>query len=1015
MDAKNKIPRRVPPGYHEIIKRLTNTFFNLGIIFILLLTSGESADARPVKVGVYDNAPIVFQDKNKKFSELSVEILEYIAAKEDWDLEFVFGSWEECIKRLDNGEIDVQVYIAYSKKRALKYDYTRETLLSNWGTVYTWPGSGLETILDLEGKRVAMMQKSIHPPAFKKLINTFGIQIEQIDIGSHPEGFKLVHDKKADAVVVNRIFGLTNAKQFNIEQTHIIFNPIEIRYAMPKGKNADLIVAIDQHLKELKSDKHSLFYRAYDSAFGIRHSIFKLPKWIYLITIIAFVTILLLFFLNRTSNHIVKTRTRELQKKITELKLAERDLYHVHSNLERRVEERTTELRCEIEERKKLEKNLQEERDFLGALLENIEDGIVACDKNGILNLFNRATREFHGLPEKPLTADQWAKHYDLFLADGKTRMKKEEIPLYSAFRGNNIKKLEMVIRPKKGKKHIVQASGQPLLDIQGTVCGAVISMHDITEQKKAYDILETKVEERTRQLRESRDLAQTYLNIAGVIFAALNRAGEIILINQKGCEILNISEKKALGLNWFDHFLPPEMINEQKKAFLQLMQGKVDAAEYYDNPILTWSGEERFISFHNTLLKGSEGNITGILWSGEDITEKRQFEKEKEKLADQLQQSHKMEAIGTLAGGIAHDFNNILAAILGYADMARDETPDDSPAKPQIEEILRAGNRARNLVQQILAFSRKELHERVPIKIYPIITEALTLLRASIPTTIKIRQKLDPACGNILGDPTQIHQVVVNICTNSAQAMDEKGGVLQIDLKKVKIKTDDLVKNPTLKIGSYIQISIKDSGIGIKQEYLDRIFDPYFTTKKVGEGSGMGLAVVLGIIKGHDGMITVESQHGKCTTFNVYLPKIKEQISEVIKHAQILPGGKENILVVDDDKSIANLTKLRAERLGYQVTATTSSIDALQLFRSRPNAFDLVITDQTMPELTGEQLALKLLDIKPDLPIILCTGYSTKMDAARAKSLGIRALIMKPTDNEEFAGMIRQVLDKTI
>lgn len=1006
--------------HHNIIIRITKTYFNLCIIF-LLLTSACLA-ARSVKVGVYDNAPIVFQDKNGKFSGLSVEILEYIAAKENWNIEYVFGSWQECIKRLDRGEIDVQVYIAYSKERALKYDYTQETLFSNWGTVYTWPGSDIETIIDLEGRRVVVMKNSIHPPAFKKLINTFDIQLELIDVESHPEGFKLVSDKKADAAVVNRIFGLTNAKQFNVEQTHIIFNPIEIRYAMPKGKNADLIVAIDKHIKELKSDKQSLFYQLYNSVFGLHQPYIELPKWIYLVVIVAFIMIALLFFLNRALNHIVKKRTQELKKKILELERAEQDLQQAHSNLENRVDERTIELCSEIEERKKLEIELHKERDFLRVVLDNVQDGIVACNENGILNLFNQAARKFHGLPEKPLPAGKWSEYYNLFLADGKTPMRKKNIPLFSAFQGKTVKNVEMVIAQKNGKKHIMQASGQPLLDVQGDIRGAVISMHDITEQKKAenalkkaHSILEVKVEERTRQLRESRDLAQTYLNIAGVMFSAINRSGEIILINQKGCDILGISEKEAIGLNWFDHFLPRKKIEEQKEDFSQLMQGKTDAIQYYESPVLTWSGEERLIAFHNTLLKDSSNNITGVLWSGEDVTEKRRFEEEKEQLAAQLRQTHKMEAIGTLAGGIAHDFNNILAAILGYSDMVKDYIPDDSPAKYHVEKVLEAGNRARDLVKRILAFSRKETHERVPVKIHLMITEVLKLLRASIPATIDIRQNLDPACGNILADSTQIHQVLMNICTNAAQAMDEKGGVLQIDMDNVEIEPGDLIKNSTLKAGFYIHISIKDSGVGIEKKYLDRIFDPYFTTKEIGKGSGMGLAVVIGIIKSHDGIITVESKPGKGTTFNVYLPGIEEQVKEEIKYTKLLPTGKEKILIVDDEESLADLTRQRGEYLGYQMTAKTSSMEALELFRSQPDNFDLVITDQTMPELTGDQLAIELLNIRPDLPIILCTGYSTKMDADKAHLRGISAFMMKPVDNKEFANTIRQVLDKRI
>lgn len=397
----------------------------------------------------------------------------------------------------------------------------------------------------------------------------------------------------------------------------------------------------------------------------------------------------------------------------------------------------------------------------------------------------------------------------------------------------------------------------------------------------------------------------------------------------------------------------------------------------------------------------------------GFDLTERKQAEEERTALEAQLRQAHKMEAVGTLAGGIAHDFNNILAAILGYADMALDDTPDHSPAKYKIEQVLEAGNRAKELVKHILSFSRKEVKERVPVQIHQITKDALILLRASIPTTIEIKQNIDPQCGNILADPTQIHQVLMNLCTNAAQAMEEKGGILDVELTSVQLSTDDLVNDPNLKPGHYVQLTVNDCGIGINQQHIDRIFDPYFTTKEVGKGSGMGLAVVIGIVKNHDGMIMVDSKPGEGTIFKIYFPKIEEQIQDKTEDATPLPVGNEKILVVDDEVSIVDMTKRRLERLGYQVTAKTSSMEALELFRSQPDAFDLVITDQTMPELTGEKLAKKLIEIKPKLPVIICTGYSSKIDAEKANLIGISAFIMKPVDKRELAKTIRKALNR--
>ncbi|MDA3834210.1 MAG: response regulator [Spirochaetales bacterium] len=523
---------------------------------------------------------------------------------------------------------------------------------------------------------------------------------------------------------------------------------------------------------------------------------------------------------------------------------------------------------------------------------------------------------------------------------------------------------------------------------------------------------LEVVVKERTNQLKLSRDRAQNYLDIAGVMLIALNREGEIIMVNQKGAEILGITEDEALGRDWFDHFIPQNMAEEIKHVFNQLLHGETPLVEYYENPIRTTSGEERLIAFHNSLLKNSQGEITGVLWSGEDVTDQRLMQEEALKLSEQLRQSHKMEAIGTLAGGIANDVNNILAAIIGYADLAQDDIPKESPAQLHIQQISKAGHRAIDLVKQIMAFSRQEATERIPLHIPPIIKETLKLLRATLPTTIEIRQNIEPTCGNILADPTAIHQVLLNLCTNSAQAMEETGGILGISLKDITITGKQQQLESKLLPGLYVQLTVQDNGIGIAPDVIERIFDPYFTTKEVGRGSGMGLAVVVGIVKSHDGLITVDSSPATGTIFKVYFPQTFAEITAQDNNTAPLPSGKEKILIVDDEEPIVTMFKRLLSRRGYQTTAITSSTEALELFRAHPDGFDLVLTDQTMPLLTGEQLTKELLKLRPELPIIICSGNSEKMSRKKALSIGIKVYMTKPVDARELALTIRQVLD---
>ncbi|MFW2374294.1 MAG: PAS domain S-box protein [Gammaproteobacteria bacterium] len=325
-----------------------------------------------------------------------------------------------------------------------------------------------------------------------------------------------------------------------------------------------------------------------------------------------------------------------------------------------------------------------------------------------------------------------------------------------------------------------------------------------------------------------------------------------------------------------------------------------------------------------------------------QDITLRKKAEQENKVFEAQLRQTQKMEAIGTLSGGIAHDFNNILAAILGYAEMARDDVPGRSSARRNLNEVLKAGNRAKNLVKQILAFSRKAEQSREAVEVRLLIQETLNFIRATIPTTIRIESNIDPDCGSILADPTQIHQVLMNLCTNAFHAMEDEGGVLRVDVSVVELIADQLKNGSSLKPGAYLLLSVIDTGVGIKEEQLERIFEPYFTTKEFGKGSGMGLSVVHGIVKSHDGLITVESMPGKGTSFNLYFPRCETATDDKLEYVAPLPGGKEKILIIDDDASIAGLTKKRLQTLGYQATVMTSSLDALEIFRSDPNASKL-------------------------------------------------------------------------
>ena len=540
-----------------------------------------------------------------------------------------------------------------------------------------------------------------------------------------------------------------------------------------------------------------------------------------------------------------------------------------------------------------------------------------------------------------------------------------------------------------------------------------------ITKPLQAEEVL-ARVKAHLSSYKYQRDLKEKNLDLLQQFKTTFEQAavgiahidigtGQYLKVNERFAAILNYSKDELLKKTLKD-ITHPDFYEDDTLKVKQLVDKKIN---YFakEKQYITANGSAVWCKITVSLVENKQDHTPNYLLSIiEDISKQKKMELEQKDYERLVQQMQKMEAIGTLAGGIAHDFNNILSVIIGFTELALEETPSGTSLEESLHEVYSAGKRAKELVKQILAFARQSDEKRSPIQPRVIAKEVLKFIRSTIPTTIEIQQEIE-SDASIMGSATQFHQLLMNLCTNAAQAMEDSGGVLKVSIKDVFLDKRSLLIG--IEPGDYIEIKVSDTGVGIAPELIKLVFDPYFTTKGPGEGTGLGLAMAHGIVKSYEGKINVDSQLEKGTTFTVHLPVNTKPVELDVSEPETLSLGKESILFVDDEISIAQMGSKLLERLGYSVTTRIDSREALELFKARPNDFDLVITDMTMPNMTGDKLAIELMKIRPDIPVVLCTGFSKQISNETASEIGIKAFIYKPLSKMELAKNIRKALDE--
>ena len=705
---------------------------------------------------------------------------------------------------------------------------------------------------------------------------------------------------------------------------------------------------------------------------GIKH--LKISKKLFYILSIVFSVVVFLYSLWRILT------TRKINKKLTRL----------------------------IDKLNRAKSEVETEKNKLLTIINNLPDLVYVKDKNSRFLIANQALAKYmSGGSVEDLIGK---RDFDFYPENIASKIYRDEqeimrtgVPI--------IQKEEHLFNPL-GKEMWISTSKVPLYDNKGNIVGLVGIGRDITEKKRVE-----------LELRRQKDRIRQYLDIVGVIIVVLDREGRIQLLNKKGCEIIGFDEEEAIGKDWFELCKPEDIRYTVKETFKRVISGEVSGEEDYVNEITNKNGEKRTIAWHNTVIRDENGNITGTLSSGEDITEKMESERRLKETEKKLEMSQRLEAIGRLTSGIAHDFNNLLSVIIGYSDLLKMRAGDNAPYLKEIEEIKKAGERASALISQLLAFSRKQVSKPTRVDLNRLIRNIEKILKRTIGENIELIINLDPNLAKIKTDPAQIEQIIMNLVVNAKHAMPD-GGRLTIETRNVYLDENYIVEHPGVVAGNYVMLSVSDTGVGMDEKTKEHIFEPFFTTRKNGLGTGLGLSTVYGIVTQNRGNIWVYSEPGKGTVFKIYLPSLEEKEEGEYKRREGKKGkvknvpptewSGKNVVLVEDEDQVRNMVQEVLESSGFKVSIAKNGEEGLCLINSIGiESIDLIITDVIMPKMGGYDLIKSLKEKNSDkkINVLFISGYS-EMDVSEMEFNGEHfTMLQKPFTADQLLEKVGSIL----